>query len=120
MGGKKIKKILIPLIMEPEKIPSDVKAAYKVEFERGVKLFQDSLAEYEKAGDFAKKKEMLKDVMDKALDVINEAARGFLSKTEAKEQKEKLLSDYAAFLKYGDTDTYAKLNQDVERLKGMA
>ena len=106
--------------MEPEKIPSDVKSAYRMEFQQGVKLFQNSLKEYESAGDFAKKKEMLKDVMDKALDVVNQSAKGFLSQNEAKIQRDRLVADYNDFIKNDNPDSFKKLNQDLERLKKIA
>lgn len=104
--------------MEPTNIPPSTKDRYKQDFEKGVTLFQQSLSEYQNVGDFEQKKIMLKDVMDKALDVINQSAKGFLSQKNL-QQPDQLQKDYEAYLSNASSDTYNKLNQDLERLKKL-
>ncbi|MBS0586211.1 MAG: hypothetical protein JSR76_07970 [Verrucomicrobia bacterium] len=102
------------------KVTPDLKATYKDEFARGVKLFQDSLGEYQKA-DEMNKKAKFKDVMDKALVIMNQAARGFITSSSEKEKAEafkgKMMEDYQNFIASGDSDAYSKLQSDVNTLK---
>lgn len=98
-------------------IPRDLQATYRNEFARGVKLFEESLTEYQKTSDDeAAKKAKFKDVMDKALKIMNESARGFLNESGKKEEA-KLEKDYQSFLAQGNSENYNKLNSDIRHLK---
>ncbi len=101
-------------------VSPDLKATYKNEFARGVKLFQDSLSEYEKA-DEVHKKAKFKDVMDKALNIMNQSARGFLTteseRQKGQEVKNQILTDYQSYLANDNGDTYKKLQSDINNLK---
>ena len=98
-------------------IPPELRATYKQEFARGAKLFQESLTAYETtSGDEAEKKAKFKDVMDQALKIMNESARGFLS-ARGQKQEAKLESDYQSFLHNDTPDNYRKLNNDLKNLK---
>lgn len=96
--------------------PQD-RALYRQEFKEGVNLFQNSLAEYQKA-DEVHKKNALKNVMDEALQVMNETAQLCLSK-KAQMQENQLAQDYQAFSSLASpTDTdYQKLNSEIDNLK---
>ena len=108
--------------LDNKHITSDLKATYKNEFTRGVKLFQDSLGEYEKADEIHKKAKF-KDVMDKALTIMNQAARGFLTteaeRKKAQEVKEEILTDYQNYLATDNKDMYNKLQGDITNLKKL-
>lgn len=100
-----------------ERIPRDLQATYKNEFARGVKLFEESLTEYQKTSDNeSAKKAKFKDVMDKALKIMNESARGFLSESGKKEET-KLEKDYQSFLAQDNPENYKRLNSDIRNMK---
>jgi hypothetical protein len=96
-------------------IPPDIRATYKQEFSRSVDLFQKSLQEYEKADELHKKAKF-KDVMDKALQIMNETAQACLSK-KAHAEKNQLEKDYQNFIQHDNSETYGKLNDDIDHLK---
>jgi len=96
-------------------IPPDLRTIYKHDFERSVDLFQSSLQEYEKAKEFNKKKKF-KDVMDKALQIMNETASACLSKKSITE-KDQLQKDYQNFLQHDTPNTLKRLNDDLDQLK---
>lgn len=101
----------------PSNIPPALQATYKNEFARGVKLFEESLAAYEAtSNDEAAKKAKFKDVMDKALRIMNESARGFMS-SSGQEEEVKLESDYQSFIAQGTPANSEKLKSDIEHLK---
>ena len=100
------------------KVPPELQRTYREEFQRGVKLFKDSLAEYEKTTD-VNKKAKFKEVMDKSLDAMNKAARGFL-KGQNKEFAAQLKTDYQNFLHNDTPATYQKLNQDIDQLNQIS
>lgn len=95
-------------------ISPQLQETYKNEYARGVKLFKDSLAEHQKAED-GPKKDKFKDVMDKALNVMNESARGFLSTRGQNEQKV-LEKDYQTYLDKHDDQSYQQLNKDIDNI----
>lgn len=99
------------------RIPLDIQKTYRQEFSQGVKLFQASLSEYENTTD-ENKKARFKDVMDKALHAMNEAARGFLG-PKSQEVQTHLQTDYQAFLNNDTPETYKKLNNDLNHLKSI-
>lgn len=101
--------------IDHENISPKLQETYRNEFARGVKLFQDSLVEYEKSQN-EPQKEKFKDVMNKALNIMNESARGFLS-TRGKEDQKTLETDYQNFLSKDTPENYQKLNADIENIK---
>src|SRR5581483_3391078 len=99
------------------RISPELQATYRNEFARGIKLFEESLTAYENTPpDEVIKKAKFKDVMDKALKIMNESARGFLSES-GKSEESKLEKDYQAFLANDNKDSYNKLNKDIRHLK---
>jgi hypothetical protein len=103
-------------------IPHELQQTYKAEFGRAVKLFEKSLKEYEATTDNEAKKAKFKDVMDKALVIMNESARGFMNEHDQKTEA-KVGQDYQAFIAAEGSDHAAKLNQlqkDLRQMKGYA
>lgn len=88
---------------------------YKQEYQEGVDLFDKSFKEYMKSQE-PHQKAKFKDVMDKALDVMNKAAMQALSE-EQKKLNENVHKDYDAFMKSPGQKSGAKLEKDVEDLK---
>lgn len=92
------------------------KKMYEKEYVHGAKLFQKALQQYSKS-DNPYQKEEFKQVMDKAMEVLNETARELKAKPLV-EQNEKISKDYTAFT---DQPKNAKavdaLNQDLEKAK---
>ena len=97
--------------------PEEIKA-YKTDYQKSFKLFQDAFTEYNKPDVEFHKKEMLKDVMNRALQIMNEVA--IVSVNEAKQAKEtKLVKDFQSFISQpnnGNRETILKDIQDLERL----
>ncbi len=98
-------------------IPPELQATYKNEFARGVKLFEESLKAYQTTSDdqYAKKAKF-KDVMDQALNIMNQSARGFLSPSGQKEEAH-LEKDYQAYIAQQTPDNAEKLRSDINHLK---
>lgn len=78
----------------PPITPHDRKM-YEDEYRHGVDLFQRALNEYEKA-DEIHKKEAFKEVMDSAMQVLNETARE-LRRTDLQEQNQKISQSFETF-----------------------
>lgn len=95
-------------------ITPEQKAIYQQEFKRGVNLFRQSLAEYQNSD--GTKKQLFKDVMDKAMQVMNETARAALSKA-AQEQESKLEEDYQNYISNESPETKKQLQDDLDRLQ---
>lgn len=93
------------------------KAIYKDQFERGLNLFEKSLNQYQSAE--GHKKEVFKDVMDKALNIMNETAKAGLGKTGADKEKN-LEKDYNNYIASESPDALDKLNNDINNLKGIS
>lgn len=96
-------------------ISPELRATYKQEFAHSVDLFKRSLTEYENAHE-AHKKDMFKDVMAKALNVMNETAQQALNKS-ALNQKTQLEQDYQNFLANATPENTQKLNKDIQSLE---
>lgn len=97
------------------RISPEDKAIYKNQFERSVKLFQKSLAEYEKA-DFPAKKEEFKKVMEKCLTIMNETAQAVLG-DQGHKQKDRVQQDFNKLIAQDTPANANKLNNDIEKLK---
>jgi len=95
------------------------KELYEQEYIHGTKLFQRALDDYAKS-DNPFQKEEFKEVMDKAMNILNETASE-LKKKSLTAQNEKISQDYEAF-KQEPTNQQAreKLNQDLEKAKKSA
>lgn len=96
-------------------ISPQLQETYRNEYARGVTLFKNSLTEHQKAED-GPKKDKFKDVMDKALNIMNESARGFLS-TKGQADQKVLQQDYQTYLANHDANSYQKLNKDIDNIK---
>jgi len=99
-------------------ITPEMRATYQQQFSRSVDLFQKSLAEYEKA-DEQHKKDKFKDVMDKSLNIMNQTAKAAMS-SSAQKQEKKLESDYQNLMANHSSENLAKVQKDIENLKGYA
>lgn len=95
--------------------PSE-KKMYEQEYKHGADLFKRALEQYSKS-DNAYQKEEFKDVMDQAMQVLNESAQG-LMRQELLKQNETITKDYANFQKLpNDTERQGKLSNDLDRAK---
>ncbi len=91
------------------------KAMYRQEFARGASLFKQSFEQY-LSSDNDNKKTLLKDVMDRALQVMNETAKYVLSQKKL-EQENKLEQDYGNFISNESPDTIKELQSDIDKLR---
>lgn len=89
------------------------KILYEQEYRRGVDLFQRALSEYKNA-DEVHKKEAFHEVMDRAMQVLNETARE-LKRSDLMEQNQKIAQTYEG-IQSGETDT-SKLAQNLKEAK---
>ncbi len=95
--------------------PSE-KKMYEQEYKHGADLFKRALDQYAKSDNPYQQAEF-KNVMDKAMNVLNETASGLMRK-ELKAQNEAIAKDYDAFQKHpDDQDALAKLNKDLDKAK---
>lgn len=92
------------------------KKMYEEEYKQSADLFKRALSQYNKSDNMYQKAEF-KDVMDKAMNVLNETAHELMRK-ELEAQNQKIAADYQNFQKYpGDPDTIQKLNKDLDKAK---
>lgn len=92
------------------------KKMYEQEYKHGANLFDKALDQYEKSDNSFQKAEF-KDVMDKAMKVMNESAQGLIRK-DLEEQNQKIAKDYETFQKYpGDSEAAQRLHQDLDNAK---
>jgi hypothetical protein len=91
--------------------PADRKM-YEQEYKRGADLFQKTLDQYTQSTNPFQKEEY-KDVMNKAMDVLNQAAAA-LKKQDLLKQNQKIAQDFATFQKSEDSD---KLKTDLDKAK---
>ena len=89
---------------------------YEQEYKHGADLFKRALDQYSKS-DNPNQQAEFKDVMDKAMQVLNETAKE-LMRNELFKQNEKISQDYATFQKSpSDPDTQSKLEKDLDKAK---
>lgn len=95
--------------------PREIKR-YEQEYKHGADLFERSACEYAKSNNPFQQAEF-KDVMDKAMEVLNETARG-LKREELMKQNQQIEKDYERFQK-DPTDELARqqLVRDLEKAK---
>lgn len=98
--------------------PSDSRnrKMYEQEYLHGAELFQKALNQYHASSNPYQQKEF-KDVMDQAMSVLNETARGLMRK-ELDKKNEKIAKDYQNFQKHPDDPHFFDvLNQDLNDAK---
>ncbi len=92
------------------------KKMYEQEYKHGADLFQRALDQYSKAENGYQQNEF-KQVMDRALRVMNETASELLRK-ELLKNNDQIAKDYATFQKFPkDPDTLDKLKADLDKAK---
>ena len=92
------------------------KKMYEQEYKHGADLFKRALDQYGKSDNPYQQAEF-KDVMDKAMQVLNETASELMRK-ELQKQNDRIANDYASFQKDPtDKEAAEKLNQDLEKAK---
>lgn len=94
--------------------PQD-KKLFEQEYKHGADLFQRALQEYAKSNDMYQKEEF-KEVMDKAMLVINETAKE-LKRQELLKQSRQIEEDYKAYQANPTPEAQKKLNADLEQAK---
>ncbi|MES2272803.1 MAG: hypothetical protein V4487_01245 [Chlamydiota bacterium] len=103
-------------IQGPAPLGPSEKKMYEQEYKHGADLFKRALDEYKKSDNIYQQKEF-KDVMDKAMQVMNETARE-LMRQELLKQNQQISKDYTAFQdKPTDQTLQNKLGQDLEKAK---
>jgi hypothetical protein len=96
-------------------ITPQARAIYKEECVRGVSLFQKTLQEYQKSQIDAQKAQY-KDVMEKALQIIQETAAQCLSQEMQKEQLQ-LGKDYEQFTANPSAENLKILSDDLQHFQ---
>lgn len=95
--------------------PRDIKM-YEQEYKHSADLFKRALDQYSKSEDPYQQAEF-KDVMDRAMQILNETAQELMRK-ELQKQNDVIAKDYSNFQKFpGNEDTINKLNEDLEKAK---
>ncbi len=99
----------------PPPLPHDPQKAYAVEYKHGVDLFHRSLDEYSKAQEMHKKA-AFKEVMHRALQVLNESASG-MKREDLLKHNEKISTDLKTFEDKGDDASKSVLSHDLDDAK---
>jgi hypothetical protein len=94
--------------------PED-KKAYEAEYRQGLDLFKRAMTEYGNA-DEIHKKEAFKEVMERALQVLNETARE-LKRPDLMTQNQQIAHDLETYENAGDKDSKSQLAQDIKQAK---
>lgn len=92
--------------------PQD-RAMYQEEYKHGIDLFQRALNEFSSAHEIHKK-EAFRQVMDRALQVLNDTARG-LKRQDLLEHNKTIGEDFKSYQKTQDDAHKAKLTNDLEQ-----
>lgn len=95
--------------------PQEQQKMYREEYLHGAALFQRALDQYVHANSMQQKEEF-KEVMQKAMHVLNETARG-LKKGSLREQNEKIQRDWLQYEKERTPASEQKLRDDLEQAK---
>jgi len=103
-------------MVEPSSLGPQERAKYEQEYRQSADLFRKALTQYGEAQNPYQQAEF-KGVMDQAMQILQEAARGLMRK-QLQEQNEKIAKDYERFQKHPtDKDTVNKLSHDLESAK---
>jgi hypothetical protein len=97
----------------PAPISPSERKQYEDEYRRGAALFQEAVEDYELGGDKFKNKEF-SDVMRKAMDVLNQAARALHDEQRMREANT-IQKDLALFQKDPSDLSRQKLIADLEQ-----
>lgn len=93
----------------------DENVTYREDFNQSVDLFAKSFDAYQGAKE-PHKKEVLDDVMQKALHAMGQSAAGMLNK-ELQAKKEKLQQDLEAYTSSSTDENRTKVEDDISSLK---
>lgn len=96
-------------------LPQDLQHVYKQEFLEGANLFEQSFSQFQNS-QIPAQKEAFKDVMKKAMTVMNETARLCLNK-EAQKSESKLNQSFEAFETNPNPETTNNLAESIKELK---
>lgn len=96
-------------------IPPDLKHVYKQEFLEGANLFEQSFSQYQNS-QIPAQKEAFKDVMKKAMTVMNETAKLCLNR-EAQKSEAKLNESFEDFEANQNPQTMEDLSKSIKDLK---
>lgn len=99
----------------PRKITPEEKKMYEQEYRHGADLFQRALQEYSKSDNMYQKEEF-KEVMDKAMQVLNETARE-LKQKELDKQNQLIAKDYSTYQNNPTDQLKQKLSADLDKAK---
>lgn len=91
------------------------KQLYEQEYKRGADLFKEALDQYSQSENTLQKQQF-KEVMDKAMQVLNDAARE-LKRQELIKQNQLIAKDLSEYKKNPDDYMKEKLNQDLDSAK---
>lgn len=91
------------------------KKMYEQEYKKGVDLFQHALQQSSEAKNPYQKKQF-QDVMNKAMNVLNETAKE-LKRKDLMAQNKQIASDYKAYQKDSSDIVANKLNEDLDKAK---
>lgn len=97
--------------------PQDLQA-YRHEYKQGVDLFQRALKEYSSA-DEVHKKDAFKNVMENALQVLNDSARG-MKRPDLLQKNQQIAKDFQDFQDTGSAQAKKQLSQDLKQAQGAA
>lgn len=97
----------------PRPLTPQDRAMYKEEYRHGVDLFQRALNEYSSA-DEIHKKEAFRQVMDRALQVLNDTARG-LKRTDLMAQNKTIQEDLKSYESSQKDEDKSKLAADLQQ-----
>ncbi len=100
---------------QPPKVSPADRKLYEQEYKKGAALFQQALDQYSQSTNIYQKEEF-KEVMNKAMDVLNDAASA-LKRQQLLDQNQKIADDFAAFQKKEDSAAQAKLKSDLDQAK---
>jgi hypothetical protein len=114
MKNKDLKELPMTGIEGPEGLSKDQIHAYREEFSRGIKLFQEALENYNTSTEPHQKKEFKK-VMNESLNAMNEMVNVALRKDE-QNKIEKLQRDYDVFSSNESSQSYNALQKDISSL----
>jgi hypothetical protein len=93
--------------------PQDNNKLYAEEYHHGVNLFKRALNDYSTAQE-VHKKDAFREVMDKALQVLNETAAG-LKRQDLMEKNEKIKTDYDSYQASQKEDAKIALTNDLDQ-----
>lgn len=105
----------IPASGSPDPMLPSERRAYEREYKEGADLFQRALAEHAKTENIYKKEEF-REVMDKALLVLNETAKELKEKDLALQNKI-IAEDYKKYQENPSPATEKALNTDLEQAR---